>query len=383
MAEKLKKTIFIDSLQDAAIIYGSHDKYLRLIRDEFCADIIARDCEVKIEGDEDKVKAASGALEKLINIVKSTGRLSAKDVDGVIKEKKGRAQPNINEEETFIFQKKQVEDTESFWEVNNYNEASDNRISWRENLSTDTGNTGNNEEEGVVGPRIDVFSKRALVKAKTTGQRDYINAIRKNDVVFCIGPAGTGKTYLSVAMAISALKNEVVKKIVLARPAVEAGEKLGFLPGDVQAKVNPYLRPLYDALGNMMDTAQVKKFLENDLIEILPLAFMRGRTLNDSFVILDEAQNCTTKQMKTFLTRLGVRSKIVVTGDITQIDLPGDDESGLIDARNKLDKIPGIAFMHLHKSDIIRHRLVKDIVDAYEKTSGIEDKPAAEKRRAS
>lgn len=213
---------------------------------------------------------------------------------------------------------------------------------------------------------IDTFKKGSFVKSKTDGQLKYIDAIRNNDLVFCIGPAGTGKTYLAVAMALSALKCGRVKKIVLARPAVEAGEKLGYLPGDIKAKVNPYLRPLYDAIADMIDVGYVKKYLESDLIEILPLAYMRGRTLNNAFIILDEAQNCTVKQMKTFLTRLGHRSKVVVTGDITQVDLSSGEVSGLIDVQDRLVNIDNIAFIYLTKCDIVRHKLVQDIVDAYE-----------------
>ena len=190
--------------------------------------------------------------------------------------------------------------------------------------------------------------------------------MKKNDLVFCIGPAGTGKTYLAVAMALSFLKSGRIRRIVLARPAVEAGEKLGFLPGDIKAKVNPYLRPLYDAIADMMDVGHVKKYLESDLIEILPLAYMRGRTLNDAFIILDEAQNCTVKQMKTFLTRLGVKSKVVVTGDITQVDLSAGEISGLIDVQERLMNVNNISFVYLTKADIVRHKLVQDIVDAYE-----------------
>ncbi|MCP5008082.1 MAG: PhoH family protein [Planctomycetes bacterium] len=216
------------------------------------------------------------------------------------------------------------------------------------------------------GPPVEVFLQGHPVRPKTRGQDSYVNTIRNNDLVFCIGPAGTGKTYLAVALALSTLKSGHLKKIVLARPAVEAGEKLGFLPGDIQAKVNPYLRPLYDALSDMVEIGQVKKYMENDLIEILPLAFMRGRTLNDSFIILDEAQNCTVKQMKTFLTRLGKRTKVVVTGDITQVDLPSCEVSGLTDVQERLKDVPGIGFVYLTKKDIVRHRLVQYIVDAYE-----------------
>ena len=215
-------------------------------------------------------------------------------------------------------------------------------------------------------PGLEVFTDGQTIRPKTEGQAGYIKAIKENDLIFCIGPAGTGKTYLAVSLALSTMKSGYLKKIVLARPAVEAGERLGFLPGDIQAKVNPYLRPLYDALADMIEIGQVKKYIENDLIEILPLAFMRGRTLNDSFIILDEAQNCTVKQMKTFLTRFGIRTKIVVTGDITQVDLPAGVKSGLIDVQEKLKGVPGVDFVYLTGKDIVRHRLVRDIVEAYD-----------------
>jgi phosphate starvation-inducible PhoH-like protein len=211
-----------------------------------------------------------------------------------------------------------------------------------------------------------VTSQKRIITPKTQNQKDYIEAIRKFDIVFGIGPAGTGKTYLAMSMAISALmKNEVIR-IVLARPAVEAGEKLGFLPGDLYEKVNPYLRPLYDALHDMMNFERATKLVQRGVIEVAPLAFMRGRTLNDSFVILDEAQNTTSEQMKMFLTRLGFSSKAVITGDITQIDLPEGKPSGLIEARQLLEGVEGIAFIHFNKQDVIRHPLVQKIIKAYE-----------------
>jgi phosphate starvation-inducible PhoH-like protein len=214
--------------------------------------------------------------------------------------------------------------------------------------------------------RVDVRGG-TYVTPRSKGQAAYLEAIRTHDIVFSIGPAGTGKTYLAVAMALSALRNGRVKKLILARPAVEAGEKLGFLPGDLEEKVNPYLRPLYDALNDMLDFAQVRKYVERDVIEVVPLAFMRGRTLNHAFVILDEAQNTTVGQMMMFLTRLGNRSQGVITGDVTQVDLPSNELSGLIHAERILASIEGIAFVHLTKGDIVRHRLVQEIVAAYER----------------
>ncbi|TVM01034.1 MAG: phosphate starvation-inducible protein PhoH [Candidatus Brocadia sp. WS118] len=273
--------------------------------------LVARHGLLKLEGEKERVDTSIEVLNRLLAIVRTTGRLDLDDVEQTIVDAKG-----------------------------------------------DAGN-------GTC-QTIDVFQRGLFIKPKTEGQAHYIEAIKKNDLVFCIGPAGTGKTYLAVAMALSFLKSGRIRRIVLARPAVEAGEKLGYLPGDIKAKVNPYLRPLYDAIADMMDVGHVKKYLESDLIEILPLAYMRGRTLNDAFIILDEAQNCTVKQMKTFLTRLGVKSKVVVTGDITQVDLPGGELSGLIDVQERLMSVKNISFVYLTKADIIRHKLVQDIVDAYE-----------------
>jgi len=214
---------------------------------------------------------------------------------------------------------------------------------------------------------IPVSSKKRFIIPKTETQRQYINAIKNFDIVIGIGPAGTGKTYLAMAMAINAFLKKQVSRIVLARPAVEAGEKLGFLPGDLYEKVNPYLRPLYDALFDMMDAEKAGKFIERGIIEIAPLAFMRGRTLNDSFIILDEAQNTTSEQMKMYLTRLGFNSKTVITGDITQIDLPHGKSSGLIEASRILSDIEGIKFINFSEKDVVRHKLVQEIVKAYEK----------------
>jgi phosphate starvation-inducible PhoH-like protein len=228
-------------------------------------------------------------------------------------------------------------------------------------LSEDDGNGGDGASEG----RIALPGVRRLIQAKTSGQAEYLQKIAENDIVVGIGPAGTGKTYLAVAAAVDALTRKRVRKIVLARPAVEAGESLGFLPGDMQAKVDPYLRPLYDALDEMMPPERIQKALETRVIEIAPLAFMRGRTLSDAFVILDEAQNATALQMKMFLTRLGVNSQIVITGDKTQIDLPKREESGLMQVERILPGIEGIAFHYVSDADVVRHRLVRDIIKAY------------------
>ena len=215
--------------------------------------------------------------------------------------------------------------------------------------------------------RVYIPSKKRTITPKSINQKIYIDSIRKYDIVFGIGPAGTGKTYLAMAMAVSALMKKEITRVVLARPAVEAGEKLGFLPGDLYEKVNPYLRPLYDALHDMMDFESASRFIQTGIIEVAPLAFMRGRTLNDSFVILDEAQNATTEQMKMFLTRLGFSSKTVITGDITQIDLPEGKASGLIQARDIFSHISDIKFVYFGKEDVVRHPLVQEIIDAYER----------------
>lgn len=212
-----------------------------------------------------------------------------------------------------------------------------------------------------------LFTKNDVIKAKTPGQFEFIKIARKHDIVFAIGPAGTGKTYLSVALAVAAFKNHLVSKIILCRPAVEAGESLGFLPGDFREKIDPYLRPLYDALEDMIPYEKLKYYLEKNQIEIIPLAYMRGRTLNNAFVILDEAQNATALQMKMFLTRLGANSKAIITGDITQIDLPSKTASGLVQAQEILTGIDGVAFVYFTKADVVRHKLVKDILNAYEK----------------
>ncbi|MEW6107643.1 MAG: PhoH family protein [Nitrospirota bacterium] len=224
---------------------------------------------------------------------------------------------------------------------------------------------------------IPVSSKRRFIIPKTETQKKYIDAIKKFDIVIGIGPAGTGKTYLAMAMAINAFLKKQISRIVLARPAIEAGEKLGFLPGDLYEKVNPYLRPLYDALFDMMEAEKASKLIDRGVIEIAPLAFMRGRTLNDSFIILDEAQNTTSEQMKMYLTRLGFNSKTVITGDITQIDLPAGKTSGLVEVVKILENIDGISFIYFSEKDVVRHKLVQEIVKAYEK----HEKRASERQK--
>ena len=224
-------------------------------------------------------------------------------------------------------------------------------------------NMNENSEEPVV-----LYTHKGSVNARTNGQKRYLEAVKENDIVFAIGPAGTGKTYQAVAMAVSALKSRAIDRIIITRPAVEAGERLGFLPGDLKEKVDPYLTPLYDALNDMIPREKLKIYLDQRTIEIAPLAYMRGRTLHNSFIILDEAQNATPMQMKMFLTRLGVTSKAIITGDVTQIDLPLHDKSGLIDAANILKKVDGISFVHFDETDVVRHTLVKNIIKAYAKS---------------
>ena len=220
---------------------------------------------------------------------------------------------------------------------------------------------GNGDEPVVL------YTHKGSVRARTSGQKEYLDVVKDNDIVFAIGPAGTGKTYQAVAMAVSALKSKAVDRIIITRPAVEAGERLGFLPGDLKEKVDPYLTPLYDALNDMIPREKLKNYLDKRTIEIAPLAYMRGRTLHNSFIILDEAQNATPMQMKMFLTRLGVTSKAIITGDVTQIDLPTHEKSGLIEAANILKKVDGISFVYFDETDVVRHKLVKNIIIAYAK----------------
>lgn len=258
------------------------------------------------------------------------------------------------------------------------NSLDEQAVRYCTNLATE--NKGSQVKE-LTGDLVLLTAKGKPIRAKTLGQKAYLKAIEKNSITFGVGPAGTGKTYLAVAMAVKAFKSGAVSRIILTRPAVEAGEKLGFLPGDLQNKVDPYLRPLYDGLFDMMGAETYQKLLEKGVIEVAPLAYMRGRTLDDSFIILDEAQNTTREQMKMFLTRMGVNSKVVVTGDITQIDLPSDKKSGLKDAMTVLKNIDDIAIVRLSEKDVVRHKLVQDIVLAYEKYA--DDKANEKNRRQS
>jgi phosphate starvation-inducible PhoH-like protein len=296
-------------------LFGTRDQHLRQIRDSLGVKISTRDGSIHIEGPEQSVARATEVIEQLQSMVGRQGALVPDDVTRLLALASGNSPP----------------------------------------LET---------------PTIEVLNAGRKIQPRTPGQTAYVRAILEHDVVFCTGPAGTGKTYLAVATAVAALKQERIKKLVLVRPAVEAGESLGYLPGDLQAKINPYLRPLLDALREMMDYDQIKRYTEQDLIEVIPLAYMRGRTLNDAFIILDEAQNTTIAQMKMFLTRMGRGSKIVVSGDTTQVDLPSHTPSGLTDAMRRLQGIEGLAQVRLANADIVRHRLVRDIVRAYESESG-------------
>lgn len=294
----------------ATQIFGLNDQNLRELRERYQVEILYRDGEIRISGESENVIAATRTLEELRIEAERNGTVT------------------------------------SFRPP----EASGNPFTL---------------ESSIRSP-VDIVQTGKEVRPITPGQQVYADAIRDHDVVFAMGPAGTGKTYLASAMAVEALKSKEMKKIVLVRPAVEAGESLGFLPGDLYAKINPYLRPLLDAIREMIDYDQLQLLMSRDVIEVAPLAYMRGRTLNDAFIILDEAQNTSIAQMKMFLTRMGINSKIVVSGDTTQIDLPRDQKSGLIDAITRLQNITGIKIVKLGKKDIVRHRLVQDIVRAYD-----------------
>ena len=304
-------TISVVSSKILLALFGTCDQHLRQIRDALGVQVWVGDGRIHVEGDAEGVQQATEILERLQGQASRRGVLSPDDV--------ARALREINSGEPYC----------------------------------------------EVEP-IEVFSGRQ-VRPRGPGQARYVEALRRHDLIFCTGPAGTGKTYLAVAMAVGQLKEERVRKIVLVRPAVEAGESLGFLPGDLQAKINPYLRPLFDALREMMDHDMIQRYKEEDLIEMIPLAYMRGRTLNNAFMILDEAQNTTVAQMKMFLTRMGTGSKIVVSGDTTQSDLPSSHRSGLIDGLSRLHGIEGFSSIELTRADIVRHRLVRDVVDAYQR----------------
>jgi phosphate starvation-inducible PhoH-like protein len=294
---------------------GINDNNIKPIEERFTSNVTVRGDNIFVQGVAEEVSAIEKVVKEMIFVLNTTGKLQANDVYTII----------------------------------------DLTLQGKEIIS-------DNELDSII-----LYSKKDVIKAKTPNQITYIKSVKENDICFAIGPAGTGKTYLAVAFAVAALKKGIVKKIILARPAVEAGESLGFLPGDFREKIDPYLRPLYDALEEMIPGEQLKNYLEKGVVEIVPLAYMRGRTLNNAYVILDEAQNATGMQMKMFLTRLGPNSKSIVTGDITQIDLPSYSQSGLVQVKDILKGIDGVGFVYFDKGDVVRHKLVKDIINAYEK----------------
>lgn len=312
----IEQVLQIEKIEQVLILFGNADQNAKIIEEHFGVHLVCRGTEVKITGESEAVSKAQRTVDTLLAMIAKDGTLSEQNVRYVI---------------TLVEQGSE----QSMVQMNN--------------------------------SCIAVTVKGKPVKPKTLGQKKYTDAIQNNTITFGIGPAGTGKTYLAVAMAVRAFRDEQVSRIILTRPAVEAGEKLGFLPGDLQDKVDPYLRPLYDAMFDMMGPENFQRNMEKGCIEVAPLAYMRGRTLDDSFIILDEAQNTTPEQMKMFLTRLGFNSKAIVTGDVTQIDLPNAGRSGLIEAVKVLKSIDDIAIMRLTEKDVVRHKLVQDIITAYER----------------
>lgn len=311
----IKKEIFIKNKDELRELFGKYDENVKLVNQYFSVKISTQnDSKLVITGIKKEVNSSSKIIEGLLSIIREGHPLSMSQVKYHIE----------------MTKKKQTLD----WKL----------------LYKDV---------------IYVFKKEKEIRPKTLGQKKLIDAVKKNEIVFAIGPAGTGKTYLAVAMALSALKNEEVSRIILVRPAVEAGESLGYLPGDLLEKIDPYFRPLYDAMYEMMPTEKFQKYMERGIIEIAPLAYMRGRTLNDSFIILDDAQNTTLGQMRMFLTRFGFGSKVIINGDITQVDLPQKENSGLIKVAKILKNIDGIEFIYLTDQDVVRHRLVQEIIRAY------------------
>jgi phosphate starvation-inducible PhoH-like protein len=311
---EFEKKISLEGI-DLQKLVGPNDSNIRLLEEFFDSAIIVRGELLTLKGNQQEVEQVEKIIKEMIYAINTSGRLKEQDIKLLIE-------------------------------------------------LTRNGKPAKGDEDF---DKIILYTKDDVIKARTPGQLVYLKTAQTNDICFAIGPAGTGKTYMAVALAVAALKKNTVKKIILTRPAVEAGEKLGYLPGDLREKIDPYLRPLYDALEDMLPTERVKAYLEKGVIEIIPLAYMRGRTLNKAFVILDEAQNTTDVQMKMFLTRLGAESRAIITGDITQIDLPTKTVSGLVKAQEILSGIEGVGFSFFDKTDVVRHRLVKEIIDAYEK----------------
>jgi phosphate starvation-inducible PhoH-like protein len=330
MGKIIERTVNAERVEDLITVFGSFDENIKRIEDTLLVSIVNRGTELKVNGDEEAVDKAVRTLEGLLS-------LAAKGE--IIDEQRVR------------------------YLITLVKEGNDHQVA---QMAKDV---------------VCITAKGKPIKAKTVGQQTYMKAIQKNTVTIGVGPAGTGKTYLAVAAAVAAFRERTVNRIILTRPAVEAGERLGFLPGDLQNKVDPYLRPLYDALYDMLGPETFQKYQERGSIEVAPLAYMRGRTLDDSFIILDEAQNTTKEQMKMFLTRLGFGSKIVITGDVTQIDLPDDKTSGLKDAIRVLDGVKDIAICRLTSADVVRHALVQEIINAYERASKPEEKKVTAQNR--
>ena len=317
MSEEVEREFNIKDV-DPLLFYGINDRNLKIIEKHFPVILMGRGDRLIVTGERTAVDQVMELLSELIFIINKNKRLTRTDLLTIMQIVKGESTERMPVE------------------------------------------NADKELDSVV-----LFTESGYVRPTTEGQTRYINATKENDIVFCIGPAGTGKTYLAVALAISYLNRKIVNKIVLARPAVEAGESLGYLPGDFREKIDPYLRPLYDALSEMLPRERLRKLMEQQVIEVIPMAYMRGRTLNNAFVLLDEAQNCTFMQMKMFLTRLGFNSKSIINGDITQIDLPSKSNSGLLSIGEILEGIEGIQFINLTSDDVVRHQLVKKIIDAY------------------
>ena len=311
----MEKIIELNGI-DINSFLGPQDQNIKLIEDAFASKIIVRDNRIKVLGKKDNVQLSLTAIDSITSALNTKGSLTRKDVSSLL------------------------------------NIISRGDIDFNKNLDYQI-----------------MFGSKGAICARTKGQKDYYDIVKRNDITFSIGPAGTGKTFMAVAFAVSALTSKEVDRIVLCRPAVEAGENLGFLPGDLKEKVDPYLAPFYDSLGEMISISKYKPLIADKVIEIIPLAFMRGRTLNNAFMILDEAQNATKTQMKMFLTRLGNNSKAIITGDTTQIDLPTNVKSGLVEVVDLLKNIDGIGFAHLTSKDVVRHKLVREIIDAYEAES--------------
>ncbi len=322
MAKNIERMVNAERVEDLIAVFGSFDENIKRIEDALQVQIVNRGTDLKVSGDEEMVDKAVRTLEGLLSLAAKGETIDEQRVRYLI---------------TLV------------------NEGNDHQVA---QMAKDV---------------VCITAKGKPIKAKTVGQQVYMKAIMKNTITIGVGPAGTGKTYLAVAAAVAAFRDHTVNRIILTRPAVEAGERLGFLPGDLQTKVDPYLRPLYDALYDMLGAETFQKYQERGAIEVAPLAYMRGRTLDDSFIILDEAQNTTKEQMKMFLTRLGFGSKIVITGDVTQIDLPDDKVSGLKDAIRVLDGVKDIAICRLTSADVVRHALVQEIINAYEKASRKEE----------